>query len=126
MPAAIGDTIAVAWNGSTESTRAVAGALPLLMNADQIHILTAASPRTEVERGDGLAKYLSWHGVSCEHHPMYPTNEVGAALLTTSRELGADLLVMGGYGRSRVRELVFGGVTRTVLGQYDLPILLAH
>jgi nucleotide-binding universal stress UspA family protein len=57
---------------------------------------------------------------------MYPTNQVGAALLTTARELGADLLVLGGYGRSRLHEMVFGGVTRTVLGQYDLPILLAH
>jgi nucleotide-binding universal stress UspA family protein len=57
---------------------------------------------------------------------MYPDNQVGAALLGRARELGADLLVMGGYGRSRVSELVFGGVTRTVLGQYDLPVLLAH
>jgi nucleotide-binding universal stress UspA family protein len=126
MPAAIGDTIAVAWNGSAESARAVAGALPLLLNAERIHVLTAASPRTEVERADGLATYLAWHGVSCERHPMYPTNQVGAALLTTARELGADLLVMGGYGRSRLHEMVFGGVTRTMLGQYDLPILLAH
>jgi len=126
MPQAIGGSIALAWNGSAESTRAVVGALPLLLNAEQIHILTAASPRTDVERADGLARYLGWQGVSCEIHPMYPDNQVGAALLSTSHEVGADLLVMGGYGRSRVREMVFGGVTRTVLGQYDLPILLAH
>jgi nucleotide-binding universal stress UspA family protein len=125
-PKAIGKVIALAWNGSAEAARAVAGALPLLHNAEQVHILTAASPRTDVERADGLARYFGWQGLSCERHAMYPSNQVGAALLTKARELRADLLVMGGYGRSRVSELVFGGVTRTVLGQYHLPILLAH
>lgn len=122
----IGKIIALAWNGSAEAARAVAGALPLLHNAEEVHILTAASARTDVERADGLARYFGWQGLSCERHAMYPTNQVGPALLTKARELRADLLVMGGYGRSRVSELVFGGVTRTVLGQYGLPILLAH
>jgi hypothetical protein len=125
-PTTIGNVIALAWNGSAEAARAVAGALPLLHNAEEVHILTAASPRTDVERADGLARYFGWQGLSCERHAMYPTNQVGAALLDKARELRADLLVMGGYGRSRVSELVFGGVTRTMLGQYDLPILLAH
>jgi Universal stress protein family len=125
-PESIGKVIAVAWNGSAEAARAVAGALPLLHNADEVHILTAASPRTDVERADGLARYFGWQGLSCERHAMYPTSQVGPALLAKARELRADLLVMGGYGRSRVSELVFGGVTRTVLGQYHLPILLAH
>jgi Universal stress protein family len=125
-PNVIGKVIAVAWNGSAEAARAIAGALPLLHNADEVHILTAASPRTDVERADGLARYFGWHGLSCERHAMYPTSQVGPALLGKARELRADLLVMGGYGRSRVSELVFGGVTRSVLGHYDLPILLAH
>jgi nucleotide-binding universal stress UspA family protein len=125
-PDTIGKVIAVAWNGSAEAARAVAGALPLLHHAAQVHVLTAASARTEVERGDGLARYLAWHGRSCERHALYPTTQVGEALLAKAKQLGADLLVMGGYGRSRVSELVFGGVTRTVLGRYDLPILLAH
>jgi hypothetical protein len=125
-PKPIGKVVALAWNGSAEAARAVAGALPLLHNAEQVHILTAASPRTDVERADRLATYFAWQGLSCERHAMYPTNHVGAALLAKARELRADLLVMGGYGRSRVSELVFGGVTRTVLGQYHLPILLAH
>ena len=122
----IGKVIALAWNGSAEAARAIAGALPLLHNAEEVHILTAASPRTDVERADGLARYFGWQGLSCERHAMYPTDRIGAALLAKARELRADLLVMGGYGRSRVSELVFGGVTRTVLGQYHLPILLAH
>jgi len=125
-PNSIGKIIALAWNGSAEAARAVAGALPLLHNAEEVHILTAASARTDVERADGLARYFGWQGLSCERHAMYPTSQVGPALLAKARELRADLLVMGGYGRSRVSELVFGGVTRTVLGQYGLPILLAH
>jgi hypothetical protein len=125
-PTSIGKVIALAWNGSAEAARAVAGALPLLHNADEVHILTAASARTDVERADGLARYFGWQGLSCERHAMYPSSQVGPALLAKARELRADLLVMGGYGRSRVSELVFGGVTRTVLGQYGLPILLAH
>ena len=125
-PQAIGKVVALAWNGSAEAARAVAGALPLLHNAEEVHILTAASPRTDVERADGLARYFGWQGLSCERHAMYPSDQVGAALLAKARELRADLLVMGGYGRSRLSELVFGGVTRTVLGQYHLSILLAH
>jgi nucleotide-binding universal stress UspA family protein len=122
----IGETIALAWNGSAEAARAVAGALPLLQNAEQVHILTAAGPHTEVELGQPLADYLGWHGVVCERHALYPDASIGAALLARSRELGADLLVMGGYGHSRMRELIFGGVTLHVLGHYDLPVLIAH
>ena len=119
-------TIAVAWNGTTESTRALAGAMPLLLNADQVHVITAATPRTQVEKGAALAEYLGWHGLICEVHPMYPAGEVGAALLGLVKELGADLLVMGGYGRSRMRERIFGGVTQHVLNQHDTPVLIAH
>jgi nucleotide-binding universal stress UspA family protein len=118
--------IVVAWNGSAEAARALSGAMPLLLNADQVHVLTAATPRTAVESGAALAEYLGWHGLICEAHPMYPEEEVGSALLTRAKELGAELLVMGGYGRSRMRERVFGGVTRHVLDHCDLPVLIAH
>ena len=123
---AIGRIVALAWNGSPEATHALAGALPLLHHAEQVHILTAASARTEVESADALERYLGWHGLACQRHALYPTGRVGPALMAKAHEIGADLLVMGGYGRSRLSELAFGGVTRTVLGQYDLPILLAH
>jgi nucleotide-binding universal stress UspA family protein len=121
-----GREIVVAWNGSAESTRALCGALPLLLNAEQVHVLTAATPRTSIESGAALAEYLGWHGVICEAHPMHPTEEVGPALLAQARDLGAEMLVMGGYGRSRMRERIFGGVTRYVLDHCDLPVLIAH
>jgi nucleotide-binding universal stress UspA family protein len=123
---ALGQTIAVAWNGSAEAARAVAGAMPLLENAEQVHILTAAGSHTEVELGQTLADYLGWHGIVCDLHALYPETSAGAALLARTGELGADLLVMGGYGHSRMRELIFGGVTLHVLGHHDLPVLIAH
>ena len=122
----IGRIIALAWNGSAESTRALVGAKPLLRDADQVHLLTAAGVHTEVERSAALACYLGWHGLVCEQHALCPETSVGAALLAKAKELGADLLVMGGYGHSRMRELIFGGVTRHVLHHYDLPVLIAH
>ena len=122
----IGRTIAVAWNGSVESTRALVGAMPLLKQADELHVLTAAGARIEVEQATALARYLGWHGLNAQQHALFPESSAGAALLAKAKELGADLLVMGGYGHSRLRELIFGGVTRHVLHHYDLPILITH
>jgi nucleotide-binding universal stress UspA family protein len=117
-------TVAIAWSGSAESTRALSGALPLLLEADRLHVLTAAAPRTRVESDAALAEYLGWQGLIGEIHPMYPENEVG---LARAAELGADLLVTGGYGRSRMRERIFGGVTQHVLDHHDTcPVLIVH
>ena len=118
-------TVAVAWNGSAECARALLGALPLLENPDRQHVLTAATPRTRVESGAALAEYLGWHGRLFEVHPI-PREEEGPALLARARELGARLLVMGGDGRSRMRDRIFGGVTRHVPDHGDLPLLIAH
>jgi len=122
----VGRTIAVAWNGSVESTRALVGAMPLLEQADELHVLTAAGARMEVGQAAALAGYLAWHGLNAQQHALYPESSAGAALLAKAKELGADLLVMGGYGHSRLRELIFGGVTRHVLHHYDLPVLITH
>lgn len=122
----IGRSIAVAWNGSAEAARAVAGALPMLQNAEQVHVLTAAGPHVQVEQAKSLAHYLGWHGIISETHALYPKTRVGAALLDRAKELGADLVVMGAYGHSRVRELIFGGVTHHVVGHHDLPVLVAR
>lgn len=122
----LGQVVAVAWNGRAESTRAVAGALPLLRNAESVHILTVATQRTEIRQSEGLVDYLTWHEVAAEMHALPAAGEVGATLLAKANDLGADLLVMGGYGHSRVHELIFGGVTRHVLDHLTMPILLAH
>ena len=120
-------TVAVAWNGSPESTRAVAGAMPFLRNADAVHVLTAETSSTQAAAGRRIAEYLAWHDVNCQLTIVRPGSEpVGQTLMGKTAELGADLLVMGGYGHSRMRELILGGVTRYVLGHAGLPVLMAH
>ena len=123
----IGDRIAVAWNGSAEAARALSCATPFLEAASAVHVLAAETWRTRFDVTDDLADYLDWRGIACERRPVVVENEaVGAALLRAVTEAGADLLVMGGYGHSRLGELVLGGVTRHVLTHAHLPVLLAH
>jgi nucleotide-binding universal stress UspA family protein len=123
-----GRTIAIAWNGGTEAARAVGWALPFLEAAGAVHCLTAPTRRTHADVAADLAEYLEWRGVACERHAVAAGEgeTVAAALLRTAGEIGADLLVMGGYGRTRLSELVLGGVTRHVLAQAELPLLISH
>jgi nucleotide-binding universal stress UspA family protein len=123
----IGHRVAVAWNGGLESARAVNAAMPFLEAADATHVLTARTAKTAFEVSADLAAYLSQHGVSVERHAVKSDGtSVGAALLRHAVEAGADLLVLGGYSRSRFREMVLGGVTHHVLHHARLPVLLAH
>jgi nucleotide-binding universal stress UspA family protein len=92
-----------------------------------VHVLAAETWRTELDVTVDLIEYLDWRGVASERRAVAAEGEpVGAALLRTAAEAGADLLVMGGYGRTRFSELVLGGVTRHVLAHAELPLLIAH
>lgn len=124
----VGHSVAIAWNGSAEAARAVAGALPLIEAAGAVHVLTAETWRTEFDVTVDLVEYLEWRGVTSERRVVAAEGgePVGAALLRTATGAGADLLVMGGYGRTRLSELVLGGVTRHVLAHAELPILISH
>jgi nucleotide-binding universal stress UspA family protein len=126
-PATIGERVAIAWNDGAEAARAVAGALPFLDTAKAVHVLTAESRRIAPEAAQDLAGYLQWRGIAAERQPVAATGEpVAEALLQAAGAAGADLLVMGGYGRTRLSELVLGGVTRHVLNHPTLPVLMAH
>jgi nucleotide-binding universal stress UspA family protein len=126
-PAKLGSTIAIAWNGSAECTRAVAAAMHFLLRAATVHILTAQTSATAPEEGGRLADYLAWHGIQASIHVVKPIDEpVGSALVTRASELGSDFMVMGGYGHSRVREMILGGVTRYIFDHPSLPVLIAH
>ena len=127
LPADIGRTVAVAWNGNPESARAVAGAMPFIRSADMVHVLTAETSATKPAAGRRMAEYLSWHGINVQLTIVTPGSApVGQALINKATELGSDLLVMGGYGHSRMRELILVGVTRHVLNHAGLPVLMAH
>jgi nucleotide-binding universal stress UspA family protein len=132
LTAAIGDRILIGWNGTREAARAVADALPLLQQAEAVHILSVAPPEP-VER-DGsrlhasdLARHLARHDVRVSAATV-PAGGLEAqdVLLNTAIDRSADLLVVGGYGRGRLRELVLGGVTRTLFRHATVPVLFSH
>jgi nucleotide-binding universal stress UspA family protein len=124
-------TVLVGWNASKEAARAVHDALPLLQAAAQVRVL-AVNPRLGIG-GHGkvpaadIALHLARHGVpaTAQHATANEIRE-SDVLLNSAADLGAELLVMGAYGHSRLREMVLGGVTRSILGRMTLPVLLAH
>lgn len=127
----VGDRVLVAWNASRELTRAVNDALPLLRGAKAVTVL-AVNPRHGIEgHGDvpaaDICLHLARHGVKAEAaHTIAKDISEGDALLSYAADLGVDLIVCGGYGHSRAREMVFGGVTRTLLQEMTVPMLLSH
>jgi nucleotide-binding universal stress UspA family protein len=119
---AFGRTVVVGWNGSREVARAVHEGLPLLREAERVILLTIGEAATDsLEAG---AAMLRRHGVAVEPQQVEgPDGAAGEGLLAQAAAHGADLLVMGAYGHSRLRELVFGGATRHVLREATLPVL---
>ncbi len=123
----IGRKIAVSWNGSAEASRAVAAALPLIAWADDMVVLSADSDKTTSDVAAELAAYLAWHGIDAKTRRLAASGgHVGAALLAECEAMGADLLVMGAYTHSRMRQLILGGVTHHVLAEAQIPVLMAH
>ena len=117
----------VAWNGSREASRAVACALPLLAEVGQVVVFTEADAKATERSGAELVEYLAWHGIPAVVRSRQAADEsTGHALLETVRSAGAGLLVMGAYTRSRLRQLVLGGVTREVIAHAHVPVLMAH
>jgi nucleotide-binding universal stress UspA family protein len=128
--AAVGSAVAIAWNGSAEASAAVFAAMPFLARAAAVHVLTVGTDgtgETGALAGEGLVEYLACHGIAAHARRLHPGAEpVGAGLAAAAAESGAGLLVMGGYGHSRVREMILGGVTRYVIGRAGIPVLMAH
>jgi nucleotide-binding universal stress UspA family protein len=124
-PAKIGGNIAIAWNGSTEAARAVDEAKPFLANARKVTILTAAEKNLNIDP-EGLQSFLAWHGVKAAIEKVRVRGDVGKALVSTAVRVGADMLVMGAYSHSRVREMILGGVTRHVISEVPMTALMAH
>ena len=122
------DHVAVAWDGSRAAARAVADARPFLARAGRVSVLTVVDEKKLVT-GDGerLAASLRRSGLEAEAVALHGKGAaVAATLQQGARERGAGLLVMGGYGHSRVRDFVMGGATEGVLKALSLPVLLSH
>ncbi len=123
----VGQRAVVTWNGSRESSRALADALPLLAGAERVTAVIAPDDRAE-SIGERLVAYLARHGITATPKILedHPDKSPGVAILQECNAINANLLVMGGYGRSRLREKIFGGMTEFVLGVARLPVLMSH
>ncbi len=123
----VGRHVMVAWKNTRESGLAVRNAMHFLQAAEKVTVLTIDSPNDKEDNGRDLMVWLERHGVRSHHHShAFRGGDVGDLILGGARDLGADMLVMGAYGHSRIRELVLGGATRTVLRHMHIPALLSH
>jgi len=121
--------VLIAWNGSRESARALTDALPLLARAGSVLVFSAGPAGDEgpLHAASAAVDYLACHGVKAKAlHATSSDDRVGDAILARAARAGADLLVMGAYGRPRFAELVLGGATRAILRGARLPVLMSH
>ncbi len=127
--ATIGKRILVAWNAGREATRAVTDAIPMLRLADNVNVMAVNPKRGEHGNvpGADIGLYLARHGVRVEVKTDHGAEiDVGNELLSRAADLDADLIVMGGYGHSRLKEWALGGATRIILESMTVPVLMSH
>ncbi|WP_158045282.1 universal stress protein [Skermanella pratensis] len=127
-----GKCVLVAWNGSAQAADAVLRGMPLLVGAERVVVLSGsedrerlppATPRPQLD----VVAFLKRHGIEAEMRRTDASGaDAGMAILDAARDVSADLVVMGAFGRSRLREWVLGGATRTVLDYMHIPVLMAH
>lgn len=127
----LGERVLIAWNASREAIRAVHDALPLLQKAKSVTVMAINPPAGEEGDGDipaaDISLHLARHGVKVEaDHVEAHDIAVGDMLLSRAADKSTDLIVMGGYGHSRLRELVLGGATRHILEHMTVPVLMSH
>jgi nucleotide-binding universal stress UspA family protein len=118
-------TVAIAWKPTPQAARAVAAAMPLLARAKEIVVMTVEEEGLPAQT-DGLVRNLAWHGLRVTAERLGSKERDPANALLDAASKTASLLVMGGYGHSRIREFVFGGFTRQVLVDAPLPVFMAH
>ncbi len=125
-PIRINGAAAIAWNGSREAANAMRAAVPLLSLASSVHLVTVAEKEMDFPPADAAA-YLSRHGIKVEVHEEPRSDApIVDTLVSILDRIGADWVVMGAYGHGRLREWLFGGVTRDLLGRARIPLLIAH
>jgi nucleotide-binding universal stress UspA family protein len=130
-PVVVGRRVAIAWKDTAEAARAVSAAAPFLERAESVVVLTACEDAEQdaytKQCGEKLVRALKWSGRRAEavHLPL-DEQSASLSLLQETYRRDADMLVMGAYGHSRFREIVFGGVTRDIVAECALPVLLMH
>lgn len=123
------DRVLLCWDGSRNAARAFGDAMPLLERSRSIELITIANKddsRDEISGAD-MAHHLARHRLRVElKRIVSPDGDIGATILSHAADMSADLIVMGGYGHSRLREFVLGGATRTMLASMTVPTLMSH
>ena len=127
----VGRRVLIGWSATREAARAVNDAMPLLAGAEIVTVLTIDAREGPDAHGElpgaDISLHLARHGVKAEIERTVSAGiSAGDVLLSRAADLGADLLVIGAYGHSRVRELLLGGVTRSILQSMTLPVLMSH
>ena len=122
------DRVLVCWDGGRTAARAIADALPFLMRAKAVELLIVTEPRKQDEiNGANMTEHLARHGVSVALKRISRGDiDVQSAILSHAADSSANFIVMGGYGHSRLREFILGGVTRNMLTSMTVPVLMSH
>ncbi|MGP9818660.1 universal stress protein [Salinarimonas sp. NSM] len=123
----IGETIVIAWNGSTETAHVIGMGMELLARAKRVHVLTVESGMVPGPSGEALARALQRHGLPVEQVHLGPEKRnAGEAILDYAEGVGCDLLFKGAYTQSRIRQMIFGGATSHILANATIPVFMAH
>jgi len=123
--------VLVAWNASREAARSVKDAMPILSNADYVEVLvvnpTQYPAEIDIVQSKSVSSFLMQHGIKPQIQVESGSNsKAGDTIISRASEINADLIVMGAYGHSRLREIVLGGVTRKLLARMTVPVFISH
>jgi nucleotide-binding universal stress UspA family protein len=124
---ALGENVAIAWNGSAESARAIAMCGSIIAEANTVTVLAAEDAENLELSADDLILHLLDHGIDASvRNIKSKESSLGESLVKSAKDTGADVIIMGAYGRSRGRAMVMGGVTQWIIDHTDMPVLFAH
>jgi nucleotide-binding universal stress UspA family protein len=124
----IGTHVLIAWKPTREANHALRASIPFLQRAESIHVVADLEPNEQVPMQRRFEGYLRSNNILAapRYHSLNSTDSVGERLLSLAADVQADLLVMGCYGHSRLREFMIGGVSKTILSSMTLPVLMCH
>lgn len=125
-PTSIGKRVLIGWNGGAECAHAIASASPILEGADAVRIVSMPGWLDGLSTMDRVRERLAWRGVEADavERPGSGANEIGRALMKAAEEFQADLIVMGAYTQSRIRQMILGGVTRYAVSNAEIPVFM--